>query len=101
PHPGGVDLDVARRQVTQRGAVLAVTEDVLDGGAVAVPVLDFDSGLRCRDVEVGELCRARHNSPYAEPAVMPTGWWVVAGFLGVGGVSAVVCCCVLGIITGF
>src|SRR5208282_5718854 len=39
PHPRGVDLLIARGQVPQRGAVLAVPEDVLDGGAVPVPVL--------------------------------------------------------------
>ncbi len=44
PHPCGVDRGVARRQMAEGGAVLAVAEDVLDGGAVPVPVL-YGGGL--------------------------------------------------------
>src|SRR6266511_3120452 len=39
PHPGGVDLGVTGGQVAQRGAVLAVAEQVFDGGAVPGLVL--------------------------------------------------------------
>jgi hypothetical protein len=48
-----------------------------------------------------DLSRTRDKSTYADPGVMPTGWWVVVGFLGVGGVSAGFAVAVLGIITGF
>src|SRR5256885_1039340 len=42
PHPGGVHLDITGGEVAQRGAVFAVAEDVLDAGAVSVPVLNLD-----------------------------------------------------------
>jgi hypothetical protein len=71
PHPGPVDLLVARRQVAQGGAEFGVAEQVLDLGPVPVPVLNL-RGLRAGgDIEVGDLCRARHKSPYAESRVMP------------------------------
>ena len=53
PHPAGVDLGGARRQVPQRGAVLAVAEDVLDAGAVPVPVLHRGRLGRGGHVHVG------------------------------------------------
>ena len=49
----GVDLLVRRGQVPQRGAVLRVAEDVLDAGAVPVPVLAGRGLGWCRDVDVG------------------------------------------------
>ena len=53
PHPRGVDLFMAGGQVAQRGAVLAVAEDVLDAGAVPVPVLHRGGPGRGGHVQVG------------------------------------------------
>src|SRR5712692_3803203 len=54
PHPRGVDLLIARGQVPQRGAVLAVAEYVLDAGAVPVPVLARHGPGRGGDIDVGQ-----------------------------------------------
>ena len=54
PHPAGIDRLLARRQVAQRGTVLAVAEDVLDAGAMPVPVLARHGPGRGGDITVGE-----------------------------------------------
>ena len=53
PHPRAVDLRISGGEVAQRGAVLGVAEDVLDAGAVPVPVLHRGRPVRGGHVEVG------------------------------------------------
>ena len=52
PHPGHVHPGISREEVPQGGAVLAVTEDALDGGAMPVPVLHGDRLIRRSHVQV-------------------------------------------------
>jgi hypothetical protein len=54
PHPSGIDLGISAGKVPQRGAVLAVAEEVLDAGAVPVPVLGGGGLIRRGDVQVGQ-----------------------------------------------
>ena len=52
PHPGGVDLDISRGEVSQSGSELGIFEHVLNRGAVPIPVLHRDA---CSPVETARL----------------------------------------------